>query len=90
MLHSASPAQKQWFNGYWHNDLDDKQVGGIDDTVLRGSFRAEAGPIEWIFRADYAKLKGDGRPTSISTGAAFRPAQLAILRAILGASRHRL
>ena len=51
---------QQWFKGYWHNDLDDEQVGGTDDTILRGSFRTEIGPVEWIFRADYAKLKGDG------------------------------
>ena len=41
---SASPDSQQWFKGYWHNELDDKQVGGTDDTVLRGSFRGEAGP----------------------------------------------
>ena len=51
---------QQWFKGYWHNDFDDKQVGGTDDTVLRGSFRAEVGPVEWVFRADYAKIAGDG------------------------------
>ena len=51
---------QQWFKGYWHNNLDDKQVGGTDDTILRGSFRAEVGPVEWIVRADYAKMKGDG------------------------------
>ena len=51
---------QQWFKGYWHNELDDKQVGGTDDTILRGSFRGETGPVEWIFRADYAKMSGDG------------------------------
>ena len=51
---------QQWFNGYWHNDFDHHQVGGTDDTILRGSFRGETGPVEWIVRADYAKLKGDG------------------------------
>jgi iron complex outermembrane receptor protein len=51
---------QQWFKGYWHNELDDKQVGGTDDTILRGSFRGEVGPVEWIFRADYSKLSGDG------------------------------
>ncbi len=35
---------QQWFKGYWHNELDDKQVGGTDDTILRGSFRGEVGP----------------------------------------------
>jgi iron complex outermembrane receptor protein len=51
---------QQWFGGYWHNKLDGKQVGGVDESVLRGSFRAESGPIEWVFRADYAKQSGDG------------------------------
>jgi iron complex outermembrane receptor protein len=51
---------QQWFKGYWHNELDGKQVGGTDDTILRGSFRGEVGPVEWIFRADYSKLNGDG------------------------------
>jgi len=51
---------QQWFKGYWHNNLDGRQVGGADETVLRGSFRAEAGPIDWVFRADYAKQTGDG------------------------------
>ena len=35
---------QQWFKGYWHNEFDDKQVGGTDDTILRGSFRGEVGP----------------------------------------------
>src|SRR6476659_10668614 len=51
---------QQWFGGLWHNKLDGKQYGGTDDTVLRGSFRAQAGPIDWVFRADYSKIKGDG------------------------------
>ena len=34
---------QQWFGGYWHNKLDGKQVGGVDESVLRGSFRADAG-----------------------------------------------
>jgi len=51
---------QQWFNGYWHNNLDGRQVGGVDETVLRGSFRADMGPIDWVVRADYAKQSGDG------------------------------
>ncbi len=51
---------QQWFKGYWHNELDGDQVGGTDDTILRGSFRGETGPIEWVVRADYAKMSGDG------------------------------
>ena len=68
-------AQKQWFGGYWHNKLDDKQYGGTDDTVLRGSFRAEVGPVDWVFRADYTKLKGDGvRRHRARRGFGFRSA----------------
>jgi iron complex outermembrane receptor protein len=51
---------QQWFNGYWHNNLDGKRYGGTDETVLRGSFRADAGPLDWVVRADYARTKGDG------------------------------
>ena len=49
---------QQWFKGYWHNELDDKQVGGTDDTILRGSFRAEIGPA----RVDFPRrLRQDQR-----------------------------
>jgi len=51
---------QQWFDGYWHNNLDGKQVGGTDDTIVRGSFRTDLGPVEWIVRADYSKISGDG------------------------------
>jgi len=50
----------QWFQGYWHNKLDGKTYGGTDDTVLRGSFHGKAGAFDWVFRADYSKIKGDG------------------------------
>ncbi len=51
---------QQWFNGYWHNRLEGgRRVGGTDETILRGSFRANLGPIDWVFRADYSKLSGD-------------------------------
>ena len=56
----ASPVCISGFGGYWHNKLDGKQYGGTDDTVLRGSFHAKAGPIDWVFRADYSKTTGDG------------------------------
>jgi iron complex outermembrane receptor protein len=51
---------QQWFGGYWHNNLDGKQVGGGDETVARGSFRYSNGPIDWVIRADYARQSGDG------------------------------
>jgi iron complex outermembrane receptor protein len=75
---------QQWFKGYWHNDFDGKQVGGTDETVLRGSFRAEAGPFEWLVRADYAKLKGDGATNIDFDASSVSPAQLASFRAFLG------
>ena len=76
---------QQWFKGYWHNELDDKQVGGTDDTILRGSFRGEVGPVEWIFRADYAKLKGDGATNIDFDRNSVSDAQWTFFSAFLGA-----
>ena len=77
-------ALKQWFKGYWHNELDGKQYGGTDDTILRGSFRAGIGPIEWIARADYSKIKGDGVTNLDFDASSVSPGQLASFRARLG------
>lgn len=74
----------QWFGGYWHNRLDNKQYGGTDDVALRGSFKGDFGNVEWIVRGDYSRSKGDGfvnidfDPNSVS------PAQLAALQTKLG------
>ena len=76
---------QQWFKGYWHNDLDDEQVGGTDDSILRGSFRTEVGPVEWVFRADYAKLKGDGATNIDFDRSSVSDAQWNFLSAFLGA-----
>ena len=76
---------QQWFKGYWHNDFDDKQVGGTDDTILRGSFRGETGPVEWVFRADYAKLQGDGATNIDFDRSSVSDAQWAFFSAFLGA-----
>ena len=51
---------QQWFDGYWNNEFDSKQVGGTDESIIRGSFRGEWGPVEWLVRADYSKISGDG------------------------------
>ncbi len=75
---------KQWFKGYWHNDLDGKQYGGTDDTILRGSFRVEAGPLEWIARADYSKISGDGVTNLDFDASTVSATQLATFRARLG------
>ena len=76
---------QQWFKGYWHNDLDDTHVGGTDDTILRGSFRAERGPVEWIFRADYAKLNGDGATNIDFDRSSVSDGQWTVFSTILGA-----
>jgi iron complex outermembrane receptor protein len=76
---------QQWFNGYWHNDFDGKQVGGTDDTILRGSFRTEVGPVEWVFRADYAKLNGDGATNIDFDRSSVSNAQWNFFSAFLGA-----
>jgi iron complex outermembrane receptor protein len=76
---------QQWFKGYWHNELDDKQVGGTDDTILRGSFRTEVGPVEWVFRADYAKISGDGATNIDFDRNSVSDAQWNFFSAFLGA-----
>ncbi|HEU4499537.1 MAG TPA: TonB-dependent receptor [Sphingomicrobium sp.] len=76
---------QQWFKGYWNNRLDDEQVGGTDDSILRGSFRTEVGPIEWIFRADYAKISGDGATNIDFDRSSVSDAQWNFFSAFLGA-----
>ena len=77
-------ASQQWFGGYWTNLLDGEQVGGTDDTMARASFKADLDPVEWVVRADYSNIEGDGvtnidfDPTSVSR------AQLSAFRARLG------
>jgi len=76
---------QQWFGGYWKNRLDGDQVGGTDDTVLRGSFRGEWGPVEWLVRADYAKITGDGATNIDFDRDSVSNAQWAFFSAFLGA-----
>ena len=76
---------QQWFKGYWRNEFDGEQVGGTDDTILRGSFRAEVGPVEWIFRADYARLQGDGATNIDFDRSSVSDAQWAFFSTVLGA-----
>ena len=76
---------QQWFRGYWHNDFDDKQVGGTDDTILRGSFRGETGPFEWVFRADYAKIKGDAATNIDFDRSSVSPGQWTAISNFFGA-----
>jgi iron complex outermembrane receptor protein len=71
----------QWYKGPWHNKLDDKQYGGSDDMSFRATLKADLGAVEWVLRADYTKLDGDGAanfdfdPNSVSA------ARLTFLRA---------
>jgi iron complex outermembrane receptor protein len=73
----------QSFQGFWHNKLDGKTYGGTDDTVLRGSFRAKAGPVDWVLRADYSHIQGDGIPNLGFDKDSVSPAQLAQMQGIL-------
>ena len=68
---------QQWFSGYWHNKLDGKQYGGADETVLRSSFRADLGPVDWVVRADYAKVSGDGATNIDFDRSSVSPGQFA-------------
>ncbi|WP_380878579.1 TonB-dependent receptor [Sphingomonas sp. DBB INV C78] len=74
----------QWFGGYWKNHLDGKQYGGTDDIALRGSFRGQFGDFEWIVRADYSEIKGDGFTNIDFDEKSVSPTQLATLQARLG------
>lgn len=76
---------QQWFKGYWLNDLDGQHYGGTDDTILRGSFRGDVGPVEWIFRADYAKIQGDGGTNIDFDRSSVSDAQWNFFSAVLGA-----
>ncbi len=71
----------QWYKGPWRNRLDGKSYGGSDDFALRGTVRAELGSLEWIVRADYTKLDGDGVANFDLDAASISPARLSFLKA---------
>lgn len=77
-------ALHQSFQGFWHNDLDGKRYGGSDTTQARASFRVGSGPIEWIARADYSKITGDGVANLDFDANSVSPTQLARFKAALG------
>ena len=77
-------ALRQTFGGYWRNNLDGKRYGGHDDTQGRASFRVDAGPIEWIARADYSKTTGDGIANLDFDASSVDPKDLALLKLRLG------
>ena len=76
---------QQWFDGYWNNEFDDEQVGGTDETIVRGSFRGEWGPVEWLVRADYTKICGDGATNIDFDRTSVSDAQWAFFSGFLGA-----
>ena len=78
-------ASQQWFDGYWNNEFDDKQVGGTDETIVRGSFRGEWGPVEWLVRADYSEIGGDGATNIDFDLNSVSDAQWAFFSGFLGA-----
>ncbi len=50
----------QTFGGPWFNQLDGRNYGASDDVSFRATIRADLGDLEWIVRADYTRLDGDG------------------------------
>lgn len=73
-----------WFGGYWHNAYDGKTYGQQDDFSFRGSLKAQFGPVEWLVRADYTKLTGDGVTNTDFDRSSVSPTQLAALQARIG------
>lgn len=71
----------QWYDGPWHNKLDNKTYGGSDDVSFRGTVRADLGKVNWVLRADYTKMKGDGVANFDFDANSVSPARLAFLQA---------
>ncbi len=71
----------QWYKGPWFNKLDGKRYGGSDDISFRGTLKADLGNVEWIVRADYTRLDGDGVANFDFDAASVSPARLAFLQA---------
>lgn len=71
----------QWYKGPWKNKLDGKRYGGSDDISFRGTLKADLGNLEWILRADYTKLDGDGVANFDFDPASVSPQRLAFIQA---------
>ncbi|MEQ1724309.1 MAG: TonB-dependent receptor [Sphingopyxis sp.] len=71
----------QWYDGPWENRLDGRTYGGSDDFAFRGTIRADLGNVEWIVRADYTEMKGDGVANFDFDADSVSPARLAFLQA---------
>lgn len=76
--------QRQWFAGFWTNQLDGSTFGGLDESAVRGSLKAEFGNVTWIVRGDYAESTGDGFPNIDLDPSSISATQLATLRTRLG------
>lgn len=71
----------QWYNGPWKNRYDGKTYGGSDDISFRASLKADIGNLEWLLRADYTKLDGDGVANFELDANSISPARLAFIQA---------
>jgi len=71
----------QWLDGPWVNQLDGETYGGSDDVSFRGTVKADLGNLEWIVRADYTRLDGDGVANFDFDPASVSPARLDFIRA---------
>jgi len=74
----------QWFGGYWHNQLDGKQYGGMDDVATRATLKGDFGKLTWIIRGDYSRSSGDGVTNQGFEANSVSAAQLAAFKARLG------
>jgi iron complex outermembrane receptor protein len=71
----------QWYKGPWINKLDGKRYGGSDDMAFRATLKADIGDLQWILRADYTKLDGDGVSNFDFDANSVSPARLAFIQA---------
>ena len=71
----------QWYKGPWINKLDGRRLGGSDDMAFRATLKADLGTVEWILRADYTKLDGDGVANFDFDASSVSPARLAFIQA---------
>jgi len=71
----------QWYKGPWINKLDGRHYGGSDDMAFRATLKADLGNLEWILRADYTKLNGDGVANFDFDANSVSPARLAFIQA---------
>ncbi len=71
----------QWLEGPWFNQLDGENYGGSDDVSFRATVKADLGNLEWVVRADYTRLEGDGVANFDFDPDSVSPARLDFIRA---------